>query len=440
MTRPSALTPLLESAPGALGQVIDRHALQEAIRHLRLPSTVRERCGNITASVAADASAHFTLDRSKLVDVSRRVTRLTRERYPAGVSLHSRWRQFGAGAVDRKGQLDARLAGLDSAEVARTHIDLAVVGVLLDAGAGPEWFYQEAGGRRYVRTEGLAVATLRAFLGGHFSSDLRVPLRADAKALEQIDADRLAHIFQVGADNPLAGLDGRALLLRRLGAALRERDEVFPGAARPGQLYDLFSHAAVRAQDGAVRNRVAVGRIGAGHILRALLKAFAGIWPNGQKLGGKPIGDVWVHPQAGGSGADAGRVPFHKPSQWLAYSLVEPLQWAGLHVDGIDDLTALADARHAGLLLDAGVVKPREKDALQNIYTAADPWVIEWRALTVTLLDDVARAVRSELGEPALTLAQIMEGGTAAAGREIADERRPGGPPPVRLAGDGTLF
>ena len=441
MPEPSALTPLLETAPGALGgQHVDRAALQDAVRRLRLPATIRERCANITAAVAADASAHFTLDRSKIVDVARRVARLTRERYPAEVPLHSRWRQFQAGGVDRKALLDARLAGCDAAEVARTRIDLVVVSALLDANAGPGWFYQEeSGGRRYAQSEGLAVATLRAFLAGQFSSDLRVPLRVDARALEQFDAQGLARIFQAGDERPLVGLDSRALLLRRLGAALRERAEVFPGVARPGQLYDLFSHAAVRGGDGTVR-KVAVGRIAAVHVLRAVLKAFSAIWPSGQKLFGKAVGDVWTHREAGGTGADAGRVPFHKLSQWLVYSLIEPLQWAGIQVDGIDELTGLTDVRSGGLLLDAGVIVPRDRRFAQAIYTVADPWVIEWRALTITLLDDVARAVRTELGAPALTLSQVMEGGTAKAGHQIADERRPGGPPPLRVAGDGTLF
>ena len=71
---------------------------------------------------------------------------------------------------------------------------------------------------------------------------------------------------------------------------------------------------------------------------------------------------------------------------------------------------------------------------------AADIWVVEWRALTVTLLDEVARLVRVELGQPQLPLASVLEGGTWLAGRQIAAEKRPGGPPPVRVASNGTIF
>ena len=49
------------------------------------------------------------------------------------------------------------------------------------------------------------------------------------------------------------------------------------------------------------------------------------------------------------------------------------------------------------------------------------------------LLDELAPRVREALGAPALPLACILEGGSWAAGRQIAAERRPGGAPPVAI-------
>ena len=145
-----------------------KDAVAEAVRLLRKPSVVRERCANISAAVASDRSPHFRLERARLTDVVRRVARLTQERFPGGeVPLHSRWRHFEAGRVDRKALLDARITDLSIAEQARTRIDLAVVSVLLDAGAGPDWRFTEPGtGRAYARSEGLAVASFHAFVGG----------------------------------------------------------------------------------------------------------------------------------------------------------------------------------------------------------------------------------------------------------------------------------
>lgn len=419
----------------------NKDAVAEAVRLLRKPSVVRERCANITAAVAADRSTHFRLDRARLKEVVQRVARLTQERFPDGqVPLHSRWRHFEAGGVGRKAMMDAKAQSLSAGELARTRIDLAVVSVLLDAGAGADWHFVEPGTqRRYVRSEGLAVASFHAFMSGAFSSDLRVPMRVDAAALERVDAEQLARLFQLREDNPLVGLEGRVALLRRLGAALKKRPDVFGNPGRPGYLFDLMTNPLVGVPGSTVQ-RIAVKRVGAPQILRALLKAFGGIWPSGQLLGGKPVGDTWPHPMAGGEGPSAGRVPFHKLSQWLTYSLVEPFEWAGIAVEGLDELTGLPEYRNGGLLIDAGVIVPRDPQYTTRAYTVADPWVIEWRALTVTLLDEVARGVRAELGNPKLPLAAVLEGGTWLAGRQIASERRPGGPPPVRVASNGTIF
>ena len=98
--------------------------------------------------------------------------------------------------------------------------------------------------------------------------------------------------------------------------------------------------------------------------------------------------------------------------------------------------------RACGLLIDAGVIVPRDEGFAQRRYRPQDSWVIEWRALTVALIDELAPLVRTELQRTAQAapLACILEGGTWAAGRQIAAELRDGGPPPVQIDSDGTLF
>ncbi|MFZ4651774.1 MAG: DUF1688 family protein, partial [Rubrivivax sp.] len=128
-------------------------------------------------------------------------------------------------------------------------------------------------------------------------------------------------------------------------------------------------------------------------------------------------------------------------SQWLTYSLLEPFEWAGVKVVGLDALTGLPEYRNGGLLLDAGVIVPRHAEDLSRVWKPSDEFIVEWRALTVTLLDELAERVRAELGVSAqrLPLACILEGGTWAAGRQIAQERRDGAPP-LTLDSDGTVF
>ncbi len=381
-------------------------------------AAVRERCGNIAAAVSAGESRCFRVDRDRLDAAAERVAAVTRKRYPdLDVPYHSRWRHFDVG-FPRVRMLDdaMRASGFAVEEQARTHIDLAVISVLLDAGAGPAWSYLEPmTATRYARSEGLAIASYHAFLLGMFSAQT-APLRVDPAMLARLDAEALATVFRVSADNPLVGLEGRAALLNRAGAALRER---------PGALFDTIP------RDGR--------SVAAGAILRALLDAFGPVWLTGSECDGTPLGDAWRHPRAGGSGPTAGWVPFHKLSQWLAYSLFEPFEWAGIAVTGHDELTALPEYRNGGLLLDTGVL------ALRNAADAATEWdvgselVVEWRALTVALIDELAPRVRDALGARDLPLASILEGGTWAAGRELARELR-GGSPPLAIRSDGTVF
>ncbi len=385
-----------------------------------------------------------------MLAVADRIATLTRGRFPdLKIPYHSRWRHIEAGGVDRKAELDAALAGRSASAIARSRIDLTLISVLLDAGAGPQWRFGETLGgetRTYTRSEGLAVASFRAFMAGGFSSDAGDPYRVDASALLKLDAGALAAMFQVDASNPLVGLEGRADLLRRLGQALREQPDIFTGEGRPGHLYDALTHhrhAPALARHHPAPAAPVAHQLAASRILLAVLDAFSAIWPSGQRLTeGAPIGDAWRHAHAGGEGDSAGWVPFHKLSQWLTYSLLEPFEWAGVQVTGLDDLTGLPEYRNGGLLLDAGVIVPRDAGFAAKPRAPADDWVIEWRALTVSLLDDLAPLVRERLNLSArqLPLACMLEGGSWAAGRQIAAERRPGGAPPVTIVSDGTVF
>ncbi|WP_235971488.1 URC4/urg3 family protein [Azohydromonas caseinilytica] len=418
----------------------------EAVRRLRQVATVRERCANLTQAVREGRSEHFTLDESKLDDVAQRIAALTQSRFPDGrIPLHSRWRHFEAGGIDRLAEVDAKLAGQSHAARARAHIELVLISVLLDAGAGAQWQYVEhETGQTFSRSEGLGVASLRGFLAGAFSSDAGDPCRVDAKALSRLDVPTLAGLFQVREVNPLLGLEGRVALLRRLAQALRAQPDIFTADGRPGHLFDALTHHhhAPRLHNhhvvpGSTQHQ---HQVSAARLLQALLDAFSGIWPSGQQFLGVPVGDAWAHPLAGGEGPSAGWVPFHKLSQWLSYSLVEPFEAAGVHITGLDELTGLPEYRNGGLLLDAGVIRPRDAEFGARARVPGEPWVIEWRALTVSLLDALLPRVRALLGREDLPLACLLEGGSWAAGRQIAAERRPGGAPPVTIDSDGTVF
>lgn len=408
-------------------------SIADQARGLLGARAVRERAHRMLALAREDRLAHWRLDDGALPAIVDRVIAVTRAAYPdLDIPFHARWRHFVVEGEDWWGARREDDVFVDLAEQTRAEIDLAVVSVLLDAGAGPDWRYETERGPVLRRSEGLAIASLEMFEDGFFSSSERDEWRADATGLKRVDATLLSDGFKVSATNPLVGLEGRAALLNALGRAVDRRPSVFArhGAPRPGGLYDHFR----RLTRGAP--------LPAETILQTVLEHFGPIWPSRLELGGVPLGDTWRHPAIATDDATSGLVPFHKLSQWLTYSLIEPLQRGGIEVVDVDALTGLPEYRNGGLFVDGGALIPRDPDAATRPQAPGDELIVEWRALTVALLDEVAARMRAQLGMDAqsLPLAKVLQGGTWTAGRQIAKEKRADGGPPLTIVSDGTVF
>jgi hypothetical protein len=385
------------------------------VRKLRDPRTIRARAREVFDAACAGATPHFSVNLDRLDDAAERTAAIIRRDYPdLNVPYHSRWRHFDVGGLDRWGRLAATIE--DKLERSRVGVDLAVTSVLLDAGSGPDWKYSTPDGV-FARSEGLAVASFDLFVSGALSGD--------AARLAAFSARDLEKGFQVGPDNPLAGAEGRAALLRRLGEAIAKRPDIFGPRPRLGNLVDRLMFDARE------------GKLPAARVLHYLLDGFADAWPARVVVDGVNVGDVGRHPAA-----TDGLVPFHKLSQWLAYSLLEPMEWLGIEIVEIDALTGLPEYRNGGLFLDTGVLTLKDPAAAEVPHEATSELVVEWRALTVELLDLVAVKVRALLGvdAAAFPLAKVLQGGTWSAGRAIAAEKRQGGGPPLTIVSDGTVF
>ncbi|KMO40026.1 uracil phosphoribosyltransferase [Methylobacterium variabile] len=402
-------------------------------RSLLSARAVRARAETLLKAGFEGRLDHFVVDADRLGPCADAVVETIRDAYPdLAIPYHARWRHFAVGGFERWGSLVHAAPFADPAEQARAAFDLVVVSVLLDAGAGPTWRYEEGRtGETYARSEGLAVASFDMFVSGLFSSEPEDPFRADARALASLTEAELAEAFQAGPTNPLVGLSGRTALLNRLGQVAAADPEGFGPQARPGGLFDRMK---ARARDGEVSAET---------VLEVLLTHLGPIWPGRIVLDGVDLGDTWRHPLAGGIGPTEGLVPFHKLSQWLAYSLLEPLEEAGLTVTGLGALTGLPEYRNGGLFLDTGVLSLRRPEEASRPHPVDSRLVVEWRALTVALLDLLAPLVRERLGiaDPdALPLAKVLEGGTWATGRRLARSLRPEGAPPLAIDSDGTVF
>lgn len=405
-----------------------------AAHRLLTTHAVRKRCGEILACAERDELAHFELHTGALPATADYVVATIREHYPSlAVPFHSRWRHFNVGMVPRWERLRETLTDPDPAELARLRFELAITSVLLDAGAGDAWTYREQEtGLEFTRSEGLAVASLRWFESGALSSSDNNTLQADADGLARVTHRALCDGFQVTEANPLVGVEGRTALLHGLAAALRAAPHIF-AKKHPPRLGYLCDY---------VLSSVVAGALPATAIFSAILEALGPIWPRRTVLGEVNLGDCWPHPAIRRDDITNALVPFHKLSQWLAYSLIEPLEALGTVVTGIDELTGLAEYRNGGLFIDLGVLRPRDSAVLGNAHEPGSEIIVEWRALTVALLDRLAPKVREGLGltHEALPLAKILEGGTWNAGRRIAKALRPDGGPPLRTISDGTVF
>jgi hypothetical protein len=379
------------------------------IQALLSAAAVRERAHEMLELALAGEVAGWRVDLSALAGAAERTAAVTRELYPdLAVPFHARWRHFVAGPPHLPD---------DPEERARASFDLVILSVLLDAGTGPGWRYADAQtGGTFTRSEGLAVASQRMFEAGALD---------DLAALRTED---LAEGFQLADDNVLAGLDGRAELLRRLGRQMEARPDLFGG--RPGGLFDVLA-----ARSGR-------GPLPAPAILELVLEALGPVWAGRLEVAGVKLGDCWRHPAIRRADASDGLVPLHKLSQWLSYSLIEPLQEAGIAVVDVDGLTGLAEYRNGGLFIDTGVLVLTEPGDAERAHQVGDPLIVAWRAMTVALLDRMAPLVRERLGVPAadFPLARMLEGGSWAAGRALAAELRPGGGPPLTIISDGTVF
>lgn len=386
------------------------------------PKAVRQSAEKIF-ELTKEGKTHFDYHAEKFDDVVEYVLHVINENYPThDIPFHSRWGHFKVGGFNRAELLNEKIKDLDTLEQARVKLDLIITSVLLDAGAGAVWAYSEKSSSKiFNRSEGLGVASFYLFMDGGFSED--ASLKATAKGLQQLTAATLKKGFQVTESNPLIGVEGRLQLLQNLGKTIDQKKELFPGG-RPGSIVDYLQSRYGKTITGP-------------QLLRAVLDGLGEIWPGRVKVAGVNLGDAWTYEKVPG-----GLAVFHKLSQWMTYSLIEPLIDAGFTVVDVDKLTGLAEYRNGGLLVDRGLVTLKDQSLVDLSHGPHSELIIEWRGLTIALLDRIGVEVQKKLGKSSseFPLAKVLEGGTWWAGRKAAKAKRADSSPPLKIESDGTVF
>ncbi|KAF4120724.1 Protein of unknown function (DUF1688) [Geosmithia morbida] len=406
--------------------------------YLRSLVAVRERSQVIYEKALRDDLAHFDVDMDKMSDVVSFVTRLIRRDFDApytSIPPHSRYQHFCVGGRDRIAQLLSTWPSeVDNTERCRRLIDLFLVSVLIDAGAGTEWSYKSSdNGRVYRRSEGIAIASLEMFKSGLFSGDSSNRAQVDKVGLRALTPEKLAAGLQSRPGNEIVGVEGRAELLIKLAEALEEKNEFFGGDGRPGHMVDhILSHPSTQASSMPIVPLTVLWNI--------LINGLSSIWPQSRtSVNGIPLGDAWPcqsMPRENGGDWET-ILPFHKLTQWLAYSVMQPMQsLLRIHFAGTELLTGLPEYRNGGLFVDLGVLNLKSHDmdrGLENysdycrrtntkgievapMFETGDDVVVEWRAATIGLLDrlclDVNMVLKKDLAGNQMTLQQLLEAGS----------------------------
>lgn len=424
----------------------EKMTVPDQVKYLYSIRSVRETNADTAARIRENKLSNFNVNLEKMDGVVDFVCGVIRETYPSNESLgeipvHGRFQHFNSGDPCRlQNVLDGMKESCDDYELCKRLVDLFVISVLLDAGAGNQWKFTEPNGRLTGRSEGIAIASLYMYTSGVFSEKAGGPLVNGSK-LATLTEEELLLGLQVTPENPMTGVQGRLHLLNKLGETLQAKRGLFPDE-RPG---DLVDHFKASAEDGVLDLEV---------IWDALMELLLPVWPTQGRvqLDGYVLGDAWPL-----RSKDGGIVTFHKLTQWLAYSLLKPLQdYGGFRVKNVQLLTGLPEYRNGGLFVDLGVLELKPEvyaagmaTALKNglsvaAYRPEEDVIVEWRSCTICLLDMLLPAVNSQMGitgtKYELTLPQLIEAGSWKSGRAAASARRVHGGPPIELLADGTVF
>ncbi|GAA5902917.1 hypothetical protein JCM6882_009160 [Rhodosporidiobolus microsporus] len=441
----------------------------DRIAYLRSLPSIRERCQKVFALAEQDKLDFWHLDLSqedKIVDfVCELIARDYGTDYDS-IPPHGRWRHFVGDRVDPLLEAwDAEL--IHPLEKARRLVDLMVVSVLMDAGAGNDWKYSpKEGGEKIGRSEGLAVGSLEMFEKGMFSGVEGQPFRVDSVGLSNITPQQISDAMQVSESNPMTGIEGRAQLLVRLASVLTDEANAAlftkSSSSRPGHLIDyLLAHPTSQTVPSPVLGTKVAVKIET--MWEIVVSGLSGVWPAARsKIDGVSLGDVWpvdcLKREAKEEGDEY--VSFHKLSQWLTYSLIEVMEkllnWQFI---GKEQMTGLPEYRNGGLLIDYELLKPNIPALMKHFdlpvpsspseyptlleLPPLDPSlspVVEMRAITIVMLDRLAVGIRKKVGVE-LSLPQVLEAGTWKAGRVVAKKLRPAtAGPPLNYIADGTIF
>ncbi|GMM27485.1 hypothetical protein DAMA08_002010 [Martiniozyma asiatica (nom. inval.)] len=445
------------------------------IDNLYTIKSVRETNSCTLPLIKSNQLENFKVDLSKLPVIVDYVVNVIQSEFKSNedllkIPIHGRFQHFEIGQVKRVANLISQWQSnkIPDLEICKKLIDLFIVSVLLDAGAGNVWSFHETETDLTIgRSEGIAVASYHMFIKGVFSDKAQAdPFFVNGDKLKKLTAVELAKGLQISNENQIAGFDGRLKLLNTLGETLSENKLLFGNDARPGNIVDyLINEKATKTDSGY--------NLELEDLWNSLMQGFTPIWPTeGRiKVDGQVIGDAWFLKNKCKNAASLlntspDKIPdwqrvvtFHKLTQWLTYSLFVPLiDYGHFNILHSEYMTGLPEYRNGGLFVDFELLQLKEEILSKGLDFSAevgfnrgiptfkpdDDVIVEWRSCTICLLDMLLPLVNEKMGitgtKYELSLPQMIEAGSWKSGRFIAKKFRDNGGPPIELYADGTVF
>ncbi|MBO0345675.1 DUF1688 family protein [Roseibium sp. CAU 1637] len=325
------------------------------------------------------------------------------------------WRWLEADDTDRWGIVASGVGFVTAEEMLIAAADLAVLTAVMNIDVAPTWRFEDPFTGNDVNGEkGLAIAALTLMSRGYFSADPARSFQVNAEALLALSEEELGPALQMEGDDHSQALQCMTGHLQRFGEVVGLRSDLFSqkGALRPG-------HGVLKVWQEADRMAVDTGML-----FKTLFNGLAPLWTGGAERGDLILADAWEDfPADDVEPAPSRILSFQAPLVSIAYSLLEPLAWAGIEMENLEVLPPIADFDHVALLIGAGVLELEASDAELG-EAEAQATGLALRALSLAAVDGLAEELRRIfLADGAmLPMTVVIATGTRPAARAAALE------------------
>lgn len=386
-------------------------------------SRTQQECAAVLERARNSKSSAVEIDFDKLDNVAQLVRTTLEKTYPDfQIPPAGFWRVLENGGIDRWDGLASARGFSSSEDLLRVSGDLAILAGACQVPTAQGWVFQDSvSGQEIKGKTALGLALFSMFQSGVFSASPTDPLRVDVDALLRLSEEEVSAGLALGRSVHGEWIGSFTGHLRRFGETVGMNPEVFgdKGDLRPGNLLVK-----------AINERNAA-HVELPELFNQISDALAPLWHGAAQEGDFILGDCWRL----GEGDAETFVPLHHAVLFISHSLIEPIVWAGVEVQGFDDVPGPSDSLHAHLFMDAGVIKLAPN-------ADSHDGMVSVRAVTSALLPYVAERVRSDLeaDRESLPIPCLIGGGTMRAAQNLAMEKPEAFKKVQKIISSGSVF